>query len=540
VVVTRDGGAEARFRGLIEAAPDAIVGVDAAGQIVLVNAQTERLFGYTREELIGQRVEMLVPDAARAGHPDQRRAYMGEPVHRPMGAGLQLAARRRDGSEFPADISLSALETDDGILVSASIRDVSERLEAQADRDRLGAQAEREREERRLHQSQRLESLGQLAGGVAHDFNNLLAVILNYASFVADEVAKAAVTEEARWAPVGRDVEQIRLAAERAARLTRQLLTFARREVVQPRVLSMNHVVREVEELMHRTLGEHIELRALLTPEIWSIMADPGQVEQVLINVALNARDAMSSGGTLTIETANLMVDSDLARSLPGLTPGRHVRLQVSDTGIGMDERVMSRVFEPFFTTKDKGEGWGLGLATVYGIVTQAGGATQLLSTPGLGTVFRAFFPASDALAAVHDRAPAHGITGGTETVLVVEDEGAMRELTRRLLVRHGYTVLATGTGAEALEIAAGHAGRIDLLLTDVVMPKMLGPDVAARLCAIRPESRVLYMSGYAGSVLASQGTLAPGIALLEKPFGEPLLLAKVREVLDAGSVTTA
>jgi PAS domain S-box-containing protein len=535
--ISRDVGeqqrAEARFRGLLEAAPDAIVGVDPTGRIALVNAAAERLFGYQRAELVGQQVEILVPHEVRAAHPAHRSRYFADPLHRPMGAGMQLAGRRKDGTQFPAEISLSALDTEDGLLVSVAIRDVTERIEAQAERERLKAQGERERLEAQLHQSQRLESLGQLAGGVAHDFNNLLGAILNYAAFVEERVvAAAAQPGGAGWAPVSRDVEQIRRAAERATNLTHQLLAFGRREIVQPRVLILNDIVTEVEQLLRRTLGEHIELTTSLSGDLWPVLADPGQIEQVLVNLAVNARHAMLEGGTLAIDTANTVVDDDYAASCHGLKAGRHVRLRVSDTGVGMPKHVVSRVFEPFFTTKPKGEGTGLGLATVYGIVTQAEGYAQVYSEPGLGTTFTALLPVTERELAPADQPVATGNARGGETVLVVEDEDAMREVTRRILSRNGYQVITAGTGAEALRLAEGETRPIHLLITDVIMPQMLGKEVAERVRATRPAIRTLFMSGYAHPVLASEGKLAPGVTLIQKPFTEPALLNKIKEVL--------
>jgi len=525
--------AEAKFRGLLEAAPDAIVGVGPDGRVALANAQAERLFGYPREELVGQPVEILVPHGVRGIHPAHRSRYFADPQQRPMGAGMQLAARRKDGTEFPAEISLSALDTEDGLLVSAAVRDVTERIEAQAERERLKAQAERERLEGQLHQSQRLESLGQLAGGVAHDFNNLLGAILNYAAFVEEELTAAAARPGGEiWLPVGRDVEQIRRAAERATNLTHQLLAFGRREVVQPRVLNLNDVVAEVEQLLRRSIGEHIELATALAGELWPVLADPGQLEQVLVNLAVNARDAMPGGGTLTIDTANLLVDDDYAAQRHGLKTGRHVRLRVSDTGAGMPRHVLDRVFEPFFTTKPKGEGTGLGLATIYGIITQADGHAQIYSEPGLGTTFTALLPATNqAPAPAEPPIPDTTRARGGETVLVVEDEDAMREVTRRILARNGYQVITAATGADAVELAARLEREIHLLITDVIMPQMLGREVADRIRATRPAIRTLYMSGYAHPVLASQGTLDPGVILLEKPFTEPALLDKIKEV---------
>jgi PAS domain S-box-containing protein len=527
--------AECRFRGLLEAAPDAILGIEPSGRIALVNAQAERLFGYSRAELVGELVDVLVPPGVRDQHAGHRIRYVADPAPRPMGAGMQLSARRRDGTEFPAEISLSTLKTEDGVLVAAAVRDITDRIEARTERERLRAQAERERLESRLHQSQRLESLGQLAGGVAHDFNNLLGAILNYAAFVEEELTAAAAEPggSRRWNDSRRDVEQIRRAAERATDLTHQLLAFGRREVVRPQVLNLNDVVVDVEDMLRRTLGEHVELETDLNPGVWSVLADPGQLEQVLVNLAVNARDAMPAGGRLTIDTGNMLVDAEYAGQRPGLAPGPHVRLRVSDTGTGMPQEVIDRAFEPFYTTKPKGEGAGLGLATVYGIITQADGHAHIYSEPGVGTTVTALLPATEDQPAQTEARPAPARVSGGETVLVVEDEEAMREVTRRILARNGYQVISAAGGGEAISLAEAQRPDIDLLITDVIMPRMLGKEVAERMRGICPHIRVLYMSGYAHPVLASQGTLDPGVTLIEKPFSEAILLEKVREVLD-------
>jgi two-component system, cell cycle sensor histidine kinase and response regulator CckA len=516
--------------GLLEAAPDAIVSVAADGRIALVNAQTERLFGYGRDELIGQPVETLVPDAVRDIHSGHRAGYVADPRPRPMGAGMELAGRRRDGSTFPAEVSLAAMGSDEGLLITAVVRDVTERLEIAAERERVHTQADRDKLERHLHQSQRLESLGQLAGGVAHDFNNLLGVISNYAAFAGEEVAKEAPDE--RWQAVHDDIGQVQQAAEQAAGLTRQLLAFARQEMIQPRVLNVNDVVLSVEQLLIRTLGEHVELIADLAADLPPVLADPGQIEQVLVNLAVNARDAMPQGGKLIIRTASTSIDDTASQG--ELPPGRYVALKVSDTGTGIAKDVLERVFEPFFTTKPKGEGTGLGLATVYGIITQAGGHAWIYSEPGLGTSFTALLPITEldiALAIPQSAEPPHG---HGQTVLVVEDEPAMREVTRRILDRNGYQAVAVASGHEALDVLARQLEHIDVLLTDVVMPRMQGKELADKIRVMQPAVRVVFMSGYTHGLLGAQGVLEHKVHLIEKPFSETTLLTKLHEVLSA------
>lgn len=520
--------------GLLDAAPDALVAVDADGCIVLVNAQAERLFGYRREDLLGQQIDLLVPEQHRAAHPDHRHRYVGDPRPRPMGVGMELSARRRDGTTFPAEISLSSIDTHDGTVVAAAIRDASERIELQAERARLKAQADRERIERQLQQSQRLESLGQLAGGVAHDFNNLLGAIMNYAHFVAEEIGRAADGDTQRpWEQARHDIGQIQLATERAAALTHQLLAFARREVVRPQVIDLNAVVDGLEPLLRRTIGEHVELVIDLADDLAATLADPGQIEQVLVNLAVNARDAMPDGGLLILETANVHApgrdDQDTA-----ISHREYVRLRVSDTGVGMSPGTIERAFEPFFTTKPKGAGSGLGLATVYGIVAQAGGATLIESQPGEGTAVTVLLPVTDsAPTTVASAATAAAPAPTGETILLVEDEDLMRDVVARILIRNGYQVISANGGAQALDLAARHDGPIDLLLSDLVMPKMLGKEVAERLHRERPDTPVLFMSGYAQSVMAPDGEVEEGVVLIEKPFSEGALLTALRKMLD-------
>jgi signal transduction histidine kinase len=414
-------------------------------------------------------------------------------------------------------------------------RGVLEQVEVASDTGRRDVWEVLERRDR-VHgqQAQRLESLGQLAGGVAHDFNNLLAVILNYVSFVSEELTAAAGPDPARHLEAaGADLAQIKKAAQRAAELTHQLLAFARREVIRPQVLDLDSVITSVEEILRRTLGEHVELVTLLAGDLWPILADPGQLEQVLVNLAVNARDAMPSGGTLTIDTGNITVDADTIAGGSSARPGHNVRLRVSDTGAGMPAGVAQHAFEPFYTTKPDGAGTGLGLATVYGILTQADAQIQIYSEPGAGTTFTITLPVTEEPAVpIVEPAPYQRVPKG-ETVLVVEDEEALREVTRRIFARNGYHVITAGSGLEALGIARGHAGEIHLLVTDVVMPGMLGKDVAETMRLVKPGIEVLYMSGYARPVLTAQGRLDPSVALVEKPFSEADMMAMAGLVLN-------
>ena len=537
--ITERKRAEAKFRSLLEAAPDAIVGVNPDGLITLVNTQAEALFGYERNQLIGRPVELLVPGAALNIHSPNPNPWFRDPRTSPDAAWIALAGRRSDDSEFPAEVSLSSMETEEGLMVCAAIRDVSERVEAQHERDRMEAQLERDRMERQLHQSQRLESLGQLAGGVAHDFNNLLAAILNYVSFVDEEITAEIATrpahESARLSAVLDDVSQIGAAADRAARLTHQLLAFGRREIIKPEIIDFNAVVGEVDGLLRTTIGEHVELITRCATDLDHVLADRGQMEQVLLNLAVNARDAMPTGGTLIIDTDNFTVDDVYAARDQRLQAGPHVRLRVADTGTGMARDTIERAFEPFFSTKPKEKGSGLGLATVYGIVNQAGGIVDLESDLGTGTTITILLPSAVSAGGQSEPpVPASRRSQGGETILVVEDEDLVLDVARRILTRHGYRVLAARGGSEALALINEQRGTIHLLLTDVVMPGLTGKQVAERVTELRPKIRVLYMSGYPESVITSQGGVQRGIHLVSKPFVAADLLDHVRATLDA------
>ncbi|MGD0699051.1 MAG: PAS domain S-box protein [Trebonia sp.] len=526
--------ADVRFRGLLESAPDAMVCVDSAGQITLVNAQAERLFGYSRQELAGQPVEILVPDAASAGHPALRGAYGRDPRPRAMGEGLDLTARRRDGSTFPAEISLSAIGSGEEMLVSAAVRDISERLRLRAAHERLERQAEQDRLERKLQQSQRLESLGELAGGVAHDFNNLLSVISGYTAFIRDEVTKD--PPHISWQDVREDLAQVEEGVQRAAQLTRQLLTFGRREVSQPRPLDLGEVVADMQPLLAATLREQVELATELAP--CPVLADAAQIEQVLLCLAVNARDAMPRGGTLIIRTGTADADETATAGRPGPLPPRDARLTVSDTGTGMLPEVAERAFEPFFTTKARGQGPGLGLSTVYGIITQAGGDVQIRSEPGTGTTVTILLPqfATQPPLPPAQQAPPPPRQaprdGDGATVLIAEDQAELREVARRILTGSGYHVITAADGLEAIRAAAAHPGAIDAFLTDVVMPKMGGKEAARQIQALCPQVKILFMSGYTGGVLDDHGILGEGVNLIQKPFSEASLLARLQELL--------
>ncbi|MGZ4201222.1 MAG: PAS domain S-box protein [Thermoleophilaceae bacterium] len=507
VTLMREANAAAhRLAAIVEHANDPIVSTHD-DVIVSWNLAAEELFGYSEEEIVGRPVSVLMPPEVPEGEVKQ----VGDRVR----AGQTLTFDERElvckgGERLIVNTRLSPLRGENGEIVGVSgfYRDIREQISARAEREQL---------ELRLQQSQRLETVGQLAGGIAHDFNNLLAVILNYSDFLRDELPEG---EQARD-----DVEQIHRAAERAAGLTRQLLVFSRREVARPKVLDMNHVVEVAEKLLRRTIGEHIEFTTMLDEELGRVEIDEGQLEQVLVNLVVNARDAMPADGSLTVETANVEIDEATTGVWGSLAAGRYARLNVTDTGTGMPPDVVERAFEPFFTTKAVGEGTGLGLATVYGIVQNAGGHALIYSEPGRGTAVKAYL----SLVETEQEEAAAGEPpprGQGETILLVQDEDAVRESTRRILADSGYQVVVATNGIQALEIWEERTS-IDLVLTDVVMPRMSGEELAGELAA---DARVLYMSGYTDHQIRPDQV---GM-LVEKPFGSAQLLRKVREALSA------
>jgi len=637
---------------LLETLPDAIVAVDRAGTIVQVNSQTQELFGYDRDELIGQKVEMLVPENYRHEHHHHRENFAQTPKTRRMGAGLDLYGRRRNGSEFPVEISLSPVSTEHGIFVLSAIRDISDRKKIEeelrraheelyqktveqlgesrsrlaliidssedaiiskgldgtitswnkgaeriygytpeevigknisllaptdhpdeipeilrkiargesvehdesvrvtkdgrhldvsisvsplrdAKGDIVGASAiERDitaqkRAEGQVHQSQKMEAIGRLAGGVAHDFNNILGIINACAEFLRDRLDPAA--ESSQY------VENIKKSIERGSSLTRQLLTFSRSSVIQPRVLDLNERLKDVSKLLRPLMVDDVEILIMSKSPTAVVEADPGQLDQIVVNLAVNARDAMPRGGKFILETRAERFDEGFAEQHQAMSAGKYVVLAVSDTGNGMDEATASRIFEPFFTTKEMGKGTGLGLATVYGIVKQSAEHILVYSEMGHGTTFKIYLPSADHKIGLETK-PSEVETVSPKrqgtTILLVEDDEIMRSLTRQLLQEHGYAVVEADDGKSALEWVESHPGPIDLLLTDVVMRRMSGPELVERLNASHPNLKVVFMSGYTGELIAEREVLKRGITLLEKPFSRTALLNTIHTTL--------
>lgn len=636
---------------LLEAFPDAIVAVDRDGTILQINSQVQELFGYNRRQLIGKKVEMLVPERLRGQHHDHRHSFAESPKIRRMGAGLDLYGRRSDGSEFPVEISLSPVFIQGRTVVLSAIRDISDRKRIEQElrrahaaltqktaeqigeyRERLASivdssedailtkslegtitawnrGAERiygytpeeiigkhisilvpddrpdeipgilakiargestehyesvrvtkdgrhlsvsisvsplrdanggivgastiarditaqRRAEDQLRQAQKMEAIGRLAGGVAHDFNNVLGIINACTEFLRDRIDPA--SEPSTY------VENIKRATDRGAALTRQLLAFGRKQVVKPVVLDLNDRLKDITKLLRPLLGDDVEVLIVARSQSAIVEADPGQIDQVVMNLAVNSRDAMPRGGKFILETELVELDQHFADLHQEVNAGKYVMLAVSDTGIGMDKATLGRVFEPFFTTKEPGKGTGLGLATVYGIAKQSGGHVWVYSEPGRGTTFKIYLPSAEyKLESSSPTSPETAIPKPlAKTILLVEDDEIMRSLTGKLLQEHGYIVVALGDGKSALAWLEANSARPDLLLTDVVMPGMSGPELADLLTRSRPQLKVVYMSGYTGELIASHEGLKHG-TLLEKPFTRTALLNALHRTLE-------
>jgi PAS domain S-box-containing protein len=511
--ITERRRTEAKLRlhsAALNAAADAIVITDRAGVIEWVNPAFTKLTGYTAEDALGKNPRDLV----ESGKQDQafykdlwETILAGRPWHG------EMINRRKDGSLYTEDQVVTPILDASGAITHfiAIKKDITERL-------RLEAQ---------YRQAQKMESVGLLASGIAHDFNNLVTVINGMSELMLAQIS----TDNPMYA----DVQEIGRAGERAAVLTRQLLAFSRQQILETRVVSLNAVVAGMESLLRRLLGEDIDLVVVPTPGLGRVKADPGQLEQVIANLAVNARDAMPEGGQLTIETQNATIDEDYARQHGvAMTPGSYVVLAVSDSGDGMDEATRARIFEPFFTTKGPGKGTGLGLSTVYGIVKQSHGFIWVDSEVGQGTSFKVFLPQVTEAGGPDPPAPTVVSTSGTETILLAEDNAGLRKLATRVLEPAGYTVLGAASGEEALHLLEGHKGAVHLLLSDVVMPGMSGRHLAEQLAQTRPGMKVLYMSGYTSDTIVRHGVLEAHMPLLNKPFSAAALLRKVREVLNS------
>ncbi|GAB4549370.1 MAG: hypothetical protein Kow0063_44240 [Anaerolineae bacterium] len=500
-----------RLSTAIEQAAESVIITDVQGTILYVNPAFERITGFSRSEAIGQNPRILKSGKQNAAFYEKLWATIcaGEVWHG------RMVNRRKDGSLFTEEATISPVRNQSGEITNfvALKRDVTREL----------------RLEEQYHQAQKMEAIGQLTAGIAHDFNNLLTAINGFATLMQHEFSPDDPAQEL--------IDKVLTSGRRASDLVRQLLTFSRRQIIEPQVLNLNDVVAEVDKLLRRIIGEHIDLESVLAPDLGPVRADPTQLEQVIVNLAVNARDAMPDGGKLTIETANVVLDEDYAASHIDVQPGEYVLLAVSDTGVGISEAVKPHIFEPFFTTKEQGKGTGLGLATVYGIVKQNGGNVLFYSEEGVGTTFKVYLPqARETSKAHHQPTTGQGTPGGDETILLVEDDDDVRDLARRVLEGQGYTVLEACDGQQATRVCASHSGPIHLLLTDVVMPGSDGRSVANQLAQTHPHAKTLFMSGYPDEAIAHHGVLEPGVAFLQKPFRPVDLGRKVRGVLDGQS----
>lgn len=495
----------ARLIRAVQQAAESIVMTDPQGTIVYVNPAFERVSGWNREDAVGQNPRIL-----KSGKQDD--AFYRQMWEALAGGEVwtgRLVNRRKDGTLFEEEGTISPVRDAAGRVVNyvAVKRDITEEM-------RLTQQ---------LFQAQKMEAVGRLAAGVAHDFNNLLGVITGYGDIVHRRLAGDD--------PLRGKVEQILKAAAGAAALTRQLLAFGRMQVLQPRILDVNAIVSDMEKMLGQIVGEDVELTTLLDPDLGSVRADPGQIEQSLVNLAINARDAMPEGGRITIETHNADLDGEYAVAHVPTRPGPYVMLAVTDTGSGMDAATQARIFEPFFTTKELGRGTGLGLSTVYGIVKQSDGYIWVYSEVGVGTTLKIYLPRVEEAPLAQEEEPGP-VLRGAETVLLVEDEASLREMLRETLEANGYFVLVARDGADALQTAEAYAGPIQIMVTDVIMPGMTGPKVAELVARTRPEIKVLYLSGYGADSATRLGLVGPGRAFLSKPFRPEVLLRRVRESL--------
>jgi len=503
-----------RLAALLDSAMDGILATDSEQLIMMCNPAAEKMFRCTAGQLVGTMLDGVLPGALPLEHSTSGKGRETSDTSARPGATV-LRGIRSNGEIFPVECSISNVEVRGRRFFTITLRDISDRERVEQD---LAESQDR------LRQSQKMAAIGQLAGGVAHDFNNLLTVITGHA-----ELLLASLPREA---PLRDSLAQIGSASSRAAALTRQLLAFSRKQSSEPSIVDLNHLISDTQKMLRRLIGEDIALETSLAPDLSPVKVDPSQLDQVVLNLAVNARDAMPNGGRLTIKTSNVELDRETAKSCPDVPAGRYVVLVVNDTGCGMGAEVRARIFEPFFTTKGIGKGTGLGLAVVHGIVKQSGGHIAVHSEPGAGTSFEIYFPTARGRSV--RTSPVRQTRGarGFETVLFVEDEDALRRLGSVSLESYGYSVLTAANGDEALRLAEGNGRKVDLLLTDVVMPGMSGCELAMALRNRRPDLRVLFLSGYTEDTIMHRGVVA-GATFLSKPFSPAALATKVRQVLD-------
>jgi PAS domain S-box-containing protein len=494
-----------RLQALLEHANDGISVIDVSGIILEANHRLGEIVGRPVSDIVGRHIKEITSAASATA----KVAEFAAVVARGAGTVLGVEIPRPDGKPVTVDFSLSTVTIGQERVVLSIGRDVTEQrsLEAQ------------------FRQAQKMEAVGRLAGGVAHDFNNVLTAVFGNVDLLREELADNVSAQEG--------LAEIRVAAERAADLTRQLLAFSRTQVLEQVVLGPNSLIADLEKMLRRVIGEDVELKLALGDAVGNLRADRGQLQQVIMNLVVNARDAMPTGGTIIIETANADLTSEYVDLHPPVIPGAYVMVAVSDTGAGMTPDVQARIFEPFFTTKERNKGTGLGLSTVYGIVKQSGGYIWVYSEPGRGTTFKIYLPRVDALAEHVTRTQDAHRTTGTETILLAEDDVMVRPVVKQMLERVGYTVLDAGSAEEALAVAEGYPGVIHLLVTDVVMPEASGRELARRLAGARPQTKVLFVSGYTNDAIVQHGMLEPGLNYLHKPLTPAALARKVREVLD-------
>jgi PAS domain S-box-containing protein len=509
--------AEEKYRGIFENAVEGIFQSTPEGRFISVNPAMARMYGYdSADEMIADQIDI---ERCHYVEPTRRAEFKQLLETQSLVQKFESEVYQKDRSSFWVSESVRVVRDKDGTLLyyEGTIEDISERHRTE--------KALRESEER-LRQSQKMEGIGQLAGGMAHDFNNILTAINGYSDLTLRRLPQDH--------PLRRNVEEIKKAGERAASLTRQLLAFSRKQILKPKVLNLNAVVPDMDKMLRRLIGEDIDLLTKLDPALGQVKADPGQIQQVILNLCVNARDAMPKGGKLTIETANVCLGEEYSRQYVSVRSGHHVMLAVSDNGCGMDQATQKRIFDPFFTTKGVGKGTGLGLSTVYGIVKQSEGSIWVYSEEGKGTTFKVYLPRFDEVVeAPNETLTDVPLSREGELVLLVEDEEMVREMSRQVLEMNGYHVLEASHGKEALLVCEQHAGRIDIMVTDVVMPQMSGRELAECLASSRPETKILFVSGYTDDAIVRHGVLDENVNFLQKPFSPDALAAKVREVLN-------